>query len=128
MVAGNNFYIPLRHKKYNLGTYSYVAVSKNFKQTRTSFTFGSYLYSKNVVSSNATRAGGQFGIEQSINKKIKLAAEYITGKHSNGYFLPGVKVKLNKRMSTKFGYIIHNNKTSAGNHYFYISTNITLKY
>lgn len=128
MAAGNNFYVPLRNKKYDFGTYTYVAVSKTIKTTKTRLTMGSYLYSKNVVASKATRAGGQFGIEQPINKRFAFAAEYVTGKHSGGYFLPGMKVKWNKRMATKFGYTIHNSKVAQGNHYFYVSTGINFKY
>jgi len=38
----------------------------------------------------ANRAGGQFGFEQPLNKKLSLAADWFTGKHSAGYFTPGL--------------------------------------
>lgn len=128
MVAGNNFYIPVHNKKYNFGTYTYVAASKTVKATKTKLTFGGYLYSKDVVATNATRSGGQFGVEQYINKRMKFAAEYITGRHSGGYFLPGFKIKFTKAFSTKIGYLIGNKNASKGNHYFYFSTGYDFNY
>ncbi len=38
LVAGNNFYIPVRNKSYDFGTYTYAAAAKSFK-TNTSRTF-----------------------------------------------------------------------------------------
>lgn len=126
IVVGNHFYIPVRNKKFEFGTYSYAQASKTFSKTKTRLTFGSYLYSKDVTASKANRGGGQFGIEQTINKRFTLAAEWITGKHYNGYFMPGLKVKVNKRAVAIVGYTISNSKASRGNHYFYASVGIKL--
>lgn len=116
LFAGTNFYIPARNRSYNFGTYSYAAVAKTINKTR--LTAGGYVTSKNVFAANALRAGGQFGIEQTLNSKVSLAADWITGRHSSGYFTPGVIYKPHPRVTTYWSYSIGNHKATAGNHFF----------
>lgn len=115
-IAGSNVYIPVRNRTYNVGTYSYLAVSKTINKTR--LTGGGFVASKNVFASNAVRAGGQFGIEQTINSKVTLAADWITGRHSAGYFTPGVIYKPHPKVTTYLSYSIGNDQAVKGNHYF----------
>lgn len=128
IVLGDNLYIPVRKKKYNVGTYTYLQASKVFKKTKTRLTFGTYLFSKDVVASKASRGGGQFALEQTINRRLTFAAEWITGKHSGGYFMPGLKIKLHKQVSTNVGYTINNSRASRGNHFFYVALGINFGY
>lgn len=116
LMAGNNFYFPVRNRAYNFGTYTYMAGSKTFNKTR--LTAGGYVYSKNVVAPNAVRGGGQFGIEHTINSKITLAADWVTGRHANGYFTPGVIYKPHPKVTTYWSYSIGNADAAKGNHYF----------
>jgi hypothetical protein len=116
LAAGTNFYIPVRNRAYNFGSYSYVEVSKTINKTR--LTAGGYVFSKNVVAPNAVRAGGQFGFEQTINKKLSLAADWITGRHASGYFTPGVIYKPHPQVTTYFSYSIGNADAKNGNHFF----------
>ncbi len=116
LIAGTNFYIPIRNRAFKFGTYSYLAGSKTINKTR--LTAGGFVASKNVFAPNAVRAGGQFGIEQTINSKVSLAADWITGKHGAGYFTPGVIYKPHPRVSTYWTYSIGNTGASNGNHYF----------
>ncbi|MBP7416257.1 MAG: hypothetical protein KA831_06360 [Pyrinomonadaceae bacterium] len=116
LIAGTNFYIPVRNRTYNIGTYSYIAVSKTINKTR--LTAGGYVASKNVFAANAVRAGGQFGIEQTVNSKFTVAADWITGKHASGYFTPGVFYKPTPKLTTYWGYSIGNSQARQGNHYF----------
>lgn len=116
LIAGTNFYIPVRNRAYNFGTYTYVAGSKTFNKTR--LTAGGYVASKNVFAPNTVRGGGQFGIEQTINDKFSVAADWITGKHSSGYFTPGVIYKPHPKVTTYWTYSIGNTGASDGNHYF----------
>jgi hypothetical protein len=88
MFGGTNVYIPVRNRAYNIGSYSYVAVSKTIHRTR--LTAGGYVASKNVFASSAVRAGGQFGFEQTVSSRFSVAADWITGRHTSGYFTPGV--------------------------------------
>lgn len=67
LFAGTNFYIPARNRSYNFGSYGCAAVAKTINKTR--LTAGGYVASKNVFAADAVRAGGQFGIEQTLNSK-----------------------------------------------------------
>lgn len=116
LIAGTNFYIPVRNRSYNFGTYSYLAVSKTMNKTR--LTAGAYVASKNVFAANAVRSGGQFGIEQTVNSKFSVAADWITGKHASGYFSPGLIYKPIPKITTYWAYSIGNGDASRGNHFF----------
>jgi hypothetical protein len=115
-VVGDNLSIPVRNRAYNAGNYVYAEMSKAFK-SGTRITFGGYDFTRNVVAS-ANRAGGQFGFEQPVNKKITLAADWFTGKHSSGFFTPGVVFKVGPRVTGYAGYSIGNMNVSKGNHFF----------
>jgi len=116
LIAGTNVFIPVRNRAYNIGTYSYVEGSKTINKTR--LTAGGYVASKNVFAANAVRAGGQFGVEQTLNSKVTLAADWITGRHSSGYFTPGVFYKPHPKVTTYWGYSIGNADAARGNHFF----------
>lgn len=116
LFAGNNFYIPVRNKSYNFGTYTYAAVAKTINKTR--LTAGAFVFSKNVVAPNAARGGGQFAVEQTINSKLTLAADWFTGRHANGYFTPGVIYKPHPQVTTYWSYSIGNADAAKGNHFF----------
>lgn len=116
VFGGTNFYIPVRNRTYKFGTYSYVAVAKTFNKTR--ITAGGFVASKNVFAPKAVRGGGQFAIEQTINSKLTLAADWFTGKHANGYFTPGVIYKPHPKVTAYFSYSLGNAQLKQGNHYF----------
>jgi len=116
LIAGTNLYVPVRRRSYDLGTYSYVAGSKSIGKAR--LTAGAFVASKNVFAANAVRAGGQFGFEYSLNGKVSLAADWMTGRHSNGYFTPGVIYKPHPRVTTYWSYAIGNSDALMGNHFF----------
>ena len=116
LFAGNNFYIPVRNRSYNFGTYTYAAVAKTINKTR--LTAGAFVFSKNVVAPNAARGGGQFAVEQTINSKLTLAADWFTGRHANGYFTPGVIYKPHPQVTTYWSYSIGNADAAKGNHFF----------
>jgi len=116
LFAGSNVYIPVRNRAYNIGTWAYAAVSKTINKTR--LTGGGYVATKNVFAPGATRGGGQFGIEQTLNSKVTLAADWITGKHASGYFTPGIIYKPHPRVTTYWTYSIGNTGASNGNHFF----------
>ena len=116
LIAGTNFYIPVRNRAYNLGTYSYLAVSKTINKTR--LTAGGYVATNNVFAANAVRGGGQFGIEHAVNSKLTFAADWITGGHSAGYFTPGVIYKPHPKVTAYISYSMGNNNLRDGNHFF----------
>ena len=116
LITGTNFYIPVRNRAYNFGTYSYAAVSKAINKTR--LTAGGYVASKNVFAPNAVRGGAQFGLEQTINDKFSVAADWITGRHSSGYVTPGAIYKPHPKVTTYWSYSIGNADARKGNHFF----------
>lgn len=116
MVVGNNLFIPVRNRAYNAGNYVYAEMSKTFK-SGTRITFGGYDFTRNVVAT-ANRGGGQFGFEQPLNKKVSFAADWFTGKHSAGYFTPGIIFKAGPKITGYTGYSIGNQNVSGGNHFF----------
>ena len=116
LIAGTNFFIPIRNRFYSFGTYSYLAGSKRIKKTR--LTAGGYIASNDVFAPNAVRSGGQFGIEQTLNNKLKLAADWFTGRHAGGYFTPGIIYNPHPRVTTYWSYSIGNADARKGNHYF----------
>lgn len=116
LFGGTNIYVPVRNRAYNIGSYSYLAAAKTINKTR--LTAGGYVASKNVFAPNAVRAGGQFGIEQTVNSKFVVAADWITGKHASGYFTPGTIYKPHPRVTSYFSYSIGNTRAAQGNHFF----------
>jgi hypothetical protein len=116
IVVGDNLYLPVRNRTYNAGNYFYAEVSKTFKGG-TRVTAGGYDFTRNVVAP-ANRAGGQFGFEQPLSKKVTLAADWYTGKHGAGYFTPGVVFKVGPKVTGYAGYSIGNQNPSKGNHFF----------
>jgi len=116
LAAGSNIYIPVRNRAYHIGTWSYVEISKTVKKTR--LTAGGYVATKNVFAANATRAGGQFGFEQTINSKFGFATDWITGKHSAGYATPGLIWKPTAKITTYWAYSLGNTRLRQGNHFF----------
>jgi hypothetical protein len=116
IALGNNFFLPVRNRAYKAGNYVYVEMSKTF-QGSTRLTAGGYDFTRSVVAP-ANRAGGQFGFEQPLNKKVTLAADWLTGKHNAGYFTPGVVFKVGRQVTGYAGYSIGNQSPSRGNHFF----------
>lgn len=116
LIAGTNFHIPIRNRVYKFGSYSYVSGSKTIKNMRLSA--GGFVASKNVFAPKAVRGGGQFSVEQTINSKLTLAADWLTGKHANGYFTPGIFYKPHPQVTAYLSYSIGNADAKKGNHYF----------
>jgi len=123
-VVGDNLFVPVRNRSYDAGNYVYAEFSKTFKGG-TRITFGGYDFTRNVVAA-ANRAGGQFGFEQPLNKKVTFAADWFTGKHGAGYFTPGIVFKVGPRVTGYSGYSIGNTNVSNGNHFFLLELGYNL--
>lgn len=124
IYAGTSFYIPIRNRAYNVGAYSYVALSKSISKTRV--TAGGFFASKNVFAPHAVRGGGQFGFEHTVNKYLNINADYYTGRHASGYFTPGIAVKLHPKITIYAGYSIGNADAARGNHFFLVELGYNL--
>ena len=124
IVVGDHLFLPVRNRAYNAGNYVYAEISKTFK-SGTRVTAGGYDFTRNVVAT-ANRAGGQFGFEQPLNKKLTVAADWFTGKHAAGYFTPGLVFKVGPKATGYAGYSIGNQNTSMGNHFFLLELGYNL--
>lgn len=117
IVLGDNVFIPVRNRSYDIGNYSYAQASKTFN-TRTRITFGGYYFSDNVVADGAQRVGGQFGFEHPVTSKFGFAADWYSGKHASGYLTPGVIFKPHPRVTGYAGYSLGNANLRDSNHFF----------
>lgn len=113
-MLGADVFIPVQNKTYDAGLYVYAEFTKTLK-SQTRLTFGAYNFSPSVVSTG-DKAGGQFGIEQPVGKRVTLAADWFTGKHAAGYFTPGAAIKLNSKLTAYTAYEIGNSGIARGNH------------
>ncbi len=116
LYVGDDLFIPVRNRTFDAGNYSYAAFAKQWKHG-TRVTIGGYDFTKNVVAS-ANRAGGQFTVEQQINSRVTLAAEWYTGNQSVGYVNPGGILKLSSKLTHYAAYQIGNAGVTTGNHQF----------
>ncbi|QQS43108.1 MAG: hypothetical protein IPM63_09325 [Acidobacteriota bacterium] len=126
VVVGTSLHLPVRDSEYDVGNYSYAQASKTFK-TGTRVTAGGYYFSESVVAPDAQRAGAQFAFEQRVTSYLNVNADWITGKHSAGYFTPGVAFKLHPRVTGYAAYSIGNADAAQGNHFFYAAIGINLR-
>ncbi len=113
-MLGDDVFIPVQNKTYNAGSYVYAEFTKTLKR-HTRLTFGAYNVTANVVSAG-DKAGGQFGVEQPVGKRVTLAADWFTGKHATGYFTPGAAIKLSSKLTAYTAYEVGNSGASSGNH------------
>jgi hypothetical protein len=67
-------FLPAQNRTYDVGNYVYAEFTRTLK-SRTRSTFGAFDFTSKVVASG-NKAGGQFGIEQSIGKHVTLAADW----------------------------------------------------
>jgi len=114
--VGDDVFFPVRKRAYKAGNYFYAEFAKVF-HTGTRIGFGGYDFTKNVVAP-AQRAGGQFTVEQPLNKRVTIAAEWYTGKQAVGYVNPGAIIKLTSKLTLYGCYQIGNSGVTQGNHQF----------
>jgi hypothetical protein len=113
-VVGDDVFIPVQNRTYNLGNYFYMALTKTF-ETQTRLTMGTFDFTSHVVA-GGNQAGGQFGIEQPVSKRVTLAADWFTGNHSAGHFTPGTAIKMSSKATLYAAYEIGNSGLKQGHH------------
>jgi hypothetical protein len=112
--VGDNIFLPVQNRTYDAGNYAYAMLAKQWG-FGPRIGAGAYHFSKDVAASSQ-RAGGQFSIEQTLNQRVTLAADWYTGNHSYGYFTPGITVKATKKLTLYGSYEIGNAGVKQGNH------------
>jgi hypothetical protein len=113
-LVGDNLFIPVQNKTYDTGTWVYAELVKSWN-TNTRATLGAYYATPNVFTS-FQRAGGQFAIEQTLTKRVTLAADCFTGNSSVGYVTPGLIVKLTPKVTWYISYQFGNPGMAPTNH------------
>lgn len=113
LMVGDDLFIPVQNRSYDAGNYFYAELAKTLK-TKMRLTFGAYDFTADVVSSK-NKAGGQFGVEQPVGKRVTLAVDWYTGKQALGYLTPGLAIKINSKATVYTAYEIGNSGASSGN-------------
>jgi hypothetical protein len=113
-LLGDNLFIPVQNKTYDTGTWVYTEFVKSWK-TNTRVTIGAYYATRNVFAP-FQRAGGQFAIEQTLTKRVTLAADWFTGSSSVGYVTPGLIIKVTPKLTWYISYQLGNSGVAGGNH------------
>jgi hypothetical protein len=113
-LLGDDVFIPVQNRTYHAGNYFYAEFTKTWK-AGTRVTFGGYHFTRDVIAA-AQRAGGQFAIEQPLNKRVTLATDWYTGAHSLGFVTPGVILKVTAKLTLYGTYQIGNRGATNGNH------------
>lgn len=72
------------------------------------------------------RAGGQFTFEQPLTSRLHLAAEWTTGSHANGYFNPGIILRVTPRFTFCAAYQIANRGVTQGSHNLLLELGLNL--
>ena len=105
--------IPISLRGNGVGGYIYSHLSTRLQKLKTRFTSGlligtTTLFGRDVVSYIGA-------IEQPITGKFGLQVEWHSGKHANGFLIPGFYYKLPKDSVLWVGYQVPNNKTNGDN-------------
>jgi len=115
-LVGDDLFFPVYQRSYDAGNYAYAFFAKEWKHG-TRISAGGYDFTRNVVATG-NRAGGQFTIEQTLNKRLTLASEWYTGNSAVGYVNTGAVIKLTQKLTLYTAYQLGNTGVSAGNHQF----------
>jgi hypothetical protein len=115
-LVGDDLFFPVYKRSYDAGNYAYAFFAKEWKHG-TRIGFGGYDFTRNVVSTG-NRAGGQLTLEQTLNKRLTLAAEWYTGNSTVGYVNAGAVIKLTQKVTLYTAYQIGNSGVTTGNHQF----------
>jgi hypothetical protein len=116
LLLGDDLFVPVQNRGYTAGNYVYAEVAKVFSSS-TRITAGAFDFSPHVVA-GSQRAGGQFALEQPLNKRATLVADWFTGDHASGYLAIGAVLKFTPRLTFYPAYMIGNRRIAEGNHQF----------
>lgn len=105
--------IPVSLRGKGVGGYTYSHLSTRLPKTKTRLTSGvligtTTLFGRDVVCYIA-------GFEQPVTKNFGLVMDWHSGKHSNGFLIPGFYYSFPKNTTLWMGYQIHNNKANGDN-------------
>ncbi len=96
-----------------VGNWTYSHLNARLPKLKTRLTAGVNVLTTTFAGSDVFGFIG--GIEQPITKRFGLQMDWFSGKHSNGFLIPGIYYVLPKNVTLWAGYQIHNNKTNGDN-------------
>ena len=104
--------VPVSLTGRGVGGYAYSHLSTRLPKIKTRITSGvlvgtTILFGRDVVCNIS-------GIEQPITKNLSLVMDWYSGKHANGFLIPGFAYAF-KPFTLWAGYQIHNNKANGDN-------------
>ena len=105
--------IPVSLRGDGVGGYTYSHLSTRLPRLKTRITSGvlfgtTTLFDRDIVCYIA-------GLEQPITKRLSLIMDYHSGKHANGFLIPGFSYYLGKDYTLFAGYQIPNNRANGDN-------------
>lgn len=105
--------IPASLRGKGVGGYAYSHLSTRIPKLNTRITSGVFVGTTTVLGRDFVSYIA--GIEQPITKRLNFIMDYYSGKHANGFLIPGVSFYLGKDSTFYAGYQIHNNKANGDN-------------
>ena len=105
--------IPISLRGNGVGGYAYSHLSTRLPKLKTRLTSGvlvgtTTLFGRDVVCYIA-------GVEQPITKRFSIIMDYHSGKHANGFLIPGFSYTFPKNVFLWLGYQIANNRANGDN-------------
>jgi hypothetical protein len=114
LFGGEQMFLPVERRTYGIGSNAYLEAAKSTK-FGTRVGVGVYDFTAQVID-RANRAGVQASIEQTINAKFSLAADWYSGNTSIGFTNVGGAWKMTRSLSVMAGYGLGNHGLMQGNH------------
>ena len=105
--------IPVSLRGKGVGGYTYSHLSTRLPKLKTRLTAGGLVGTTTVFGRDFACFIG--GIEQPVTKRFGLVMDWHSGKHSNGFLIPGFYYVLPTNTTLWTGYQIHNNKANGNN-------------
>lgn len=103
--------IPISLRGNGVGGYTYSHLSTRLPKLKTRVTSG-------VLAGTTTLFGRDFvcyiaGLEQPVTKRLSLVMDWHSGKHANGFLIPGFSYDLGRKTVLWAGYQIPNNRANG---------------
>ncbi len=105
--------IPISLRGNGVGGYSYSHLSTRLPKLNTRITSGVFVGTTTVLGRDFVSYIS--GIEQPVTKNFSLIMDWFSGKHANGFLIPGFSYIFPKDYTLYAGYQIHNNKANGDN-------------
>lgn len=103
--------LPISLQGDGVGNWSYSHLSLKVPKIKTRLTGGVSVGTRQIFGRNAVAFIG--GVEQPLTKRVNVIADWYSGTHNLGLFIPGVSIALPKDTNLYMGYQIPNTKRSG---------------